>query len=81
MARLDRLRAEQEVIRSLIAKSQKDYFEKGKLSEATYHARIEKYSEMIRDLERQIPLINEELARAKGLDWIKSQRRKQNETS
>ncbi len=63
LKKLKKLKAEQDVLKSLIQKSQKDYFEKGKMSEATYHTRIDKYSEMIRDLERQIPLIKEELAK------------------
>ncbi|RLG14472.1 MAG: hypothetical protein DRN66_01930 [Candidatus Nanohalarchaeota archaeon] len=49
-------------IRALVAQTQREYFEDGKISETTYHIRIKKYGEMMRDIKRQIPLLNEELA-------------------
>jgi len=48
-------------IRNLTAKTQQDYFEKQDLSEITYKTRITKYAELIRDINRQIPLLNEKL--------------------
>jgi len=56
------LNKRRETIQSLIAKTQKDYFEKGKISESEYHTRINKYSELLRDINRQVPLLKEELA-------------------
>jgi len=48
-------------IKKLIAKTQKEYFESGKLNESTYKARTTKYSELVRDINRQIPLLKEKL--------------------
>ncbi|MCK5333369.1 MAG: hypothetical protein KAJ24_02570, partial [Candidatus Aenigmarchaeota archaeon] len=49
-------------VRKLVAETQGEYFEGKKLSETTYHIRIKKYGEIMRDIKRQIPLLNEELA-------------------
>jgi len=49
-------------IQALISQTQKTYFEKGEIDEGTYHIRVKKYGEMIRDLSRQIPLLREQLA-------------------
>ena len=51
-----------EVIKDLIAKAQKEYFEDNTLSEAVYHIRTKKYAELIRDINRQKPLLEEQLA-------------------
>jgi len=60
--KIESLKRRRESIEKLIAKTQKEYFEKGKISETAYHIRIKKYSEMIRDINRQIPLLKEELS-------------------
>ncbi|MCK5177663.1 MAG: hypothetical protein KAQ92_08105, partial [Candidatus Aenigmarchaeota archaeon] len=49
-------------VRKLVAETQREYFEEKKLNETTYHVRIKKYGEIMRDIKRQIPLLNEELA-------------------
>ena len=49
-------------IKSLIAESQKDFFDKQTLNESTFHVRIKKYGELLRDIHRQIPLLKEKLA-------------------
>jgi hypothetical protein len=54
-------------IKSLIAKTQKEYFDHGTLSETTYHVRMKKYGELLRDINRQIPLLKQELAMNRGL--------------
>lgn len=59
--RKKRLKMRKGVIKDLIKESQYKYFEKGDMPEATYNVRTSKYGEMIRDLNRRIPLINEEL--------------------
>ncbi|MBI5229627.1 hypothetical protein HY991_05935 [Candidatus Micrarchaeota archaeon] len=56
------LEGRKNVVRKLIAETQKDYFENNKVSESTYHIRTKKYAELIRDINRQIPLLKEELA-------------------
>lgn len=55
-------------IRNLIAKTQEQYFTKNSLDENSYHIRTKKYAEMIRELNRQIPLLEEEIAK---LDKVK----------
>lgn len=50
-------------IKSLISKTQRAYFEEGKSSEVAYYVRTKKYGELIRDINRQIPLLKEELAK------------------
>jgi len=48
-------------IRNLIAKIQKEYFGQGKVGSKNYHIRMKKYGELIRDINRQIPLLREQL--------------------
>ncbi|MEN9626683.1 MAG: hypothetical protein RL557_1011 [archaeon] len=52
-------------IKKLIANTQREYFEDGTLSEAVYSVRIRKFAELIRDIDRQIPLLQEDLERLK----------------
>ena len=59
--KIQHLHQRKDTIKDLIAKSQKEYFEGGQLSESTYKTRIKKYAELLRDINRQIPLLNEEL--------------------
>lgn len=59
--KIDRLERRKVAITNLIAKTQKDYFEEGKIPETVYLIRTKKYSEMIRDINRQIPLLREEI--------------------
>ena len=44
-------------------KIQKDYFQEGKIPEGEYNIKTKKYAELIRDIDRQIPLLQEELAK------------------
>lgn len=48
-------------LKSMIMKTQKDYFEKGNIPEGIYNIKVKKFAEMIRDIDREIPLLNEEL--------------------
>ena len=48
-------------LKNLIMKTQKDYFQDGKISDSAYKIRIANFGEMIRDVNRQIPLLQEEL--------------------
>ena len=59
--KMKQLELRKKSIKELIKKTQKDYFEKGELSENTFRIRTKKYAELIRDLNRQIPLLREEL--------------------
>lgn len=59
--KLRRLELRRGSIRNLIKKAQKDYFKNGTISEADYAIRAENFGEMIRDIDRQIPLLKEEI--------------------
>ncbi len=59
--RIKKLGLEEKVLKELIAKTQKDYFEKGIISEGNYNIKIKKFSELIRDIHREVPLLREEL--------------------
>jgi hypothetical protein len=59
--KLEHLYLRRTTLKKLIAKTQKEFFEKGTIDETTYHIRLNKYGEIIRDINRQIPLVKEEL--------------------
>ncbi len=61
--KLKKLARESQVLEELIKTTQKDYFENDKMSESTYRIRIKKFSDLMRDINRQIPLLKEELAK------------------
>ena len=42
---------------------QKDYFQYGKIAEGEYNIKTKKFAELIRDIDRQVPLMQEELAK------------------
>jgi hypothetical protein len=65
--KIKNLKLEKKVLKRLIQKSQKDYFTKGSLSEAAYHIRLRRFVEMVRDIDRQVPLLEEELAKVEHL--------------
>ncbi len=48
-------------LQELIKKTQMDYFQYGKISEGNYNIRIRQFAEFIRDIDRQIPLLKEEI--------------------
>ena len=58
---IENLEKRRESIKELIKKTQNAFFQDGSISESTYHIRIKKYAELIRDINRQIPLLKEEL--------------------
>lgn len=62
-ARLKALMHEREVIESMLKSLQKDYFEKKNVTELTYHVKTKKYGDIIRNINRQLPLVKEELKR------------------
>ncbi|MBU2576397.1 MAG: hypothetical protein KKF50_01615 [Nanoarchaeota archaeon] len=51
------------VLKKLIQDMQKGYFEEGNISERDYTIRTKKFSELIRDIDRQIPLLKEEFVK------------------
>jgi len=64
--RIRKLREKRDIFNKLIGQVQKDYFEKGKLSEREYTIKTKQFSEMVRDIDRQIPLLK--------TDYIKIER-------
>ena len=71
-----------ENITRLISEAQKQYFEKGEMSEIRYYVRTKKYAELIRDINRQIPLLKEKLILNTGMKMFKKIKKenKKNET-
>ncbi len=61
MRKLERLELRKKTLKNLIMKTQKDYFTYGKISEGTFNIRTKKLAELIRDIDRQIPLLKEEM--------------------
>jgi hypothetical protein len=55
------LKAERVVLENMIKELQRDYFEKAKVNELSYHIKTKKYNELILNTDRQIPLLIEEL--------------------
>lgn len=58
---LDSLIVRKKTLKGLIRQTQKDYFESGKISEGMYNIKTKKFAELIRDIDRQTPLLEEEL--------------------
>lgn len=59
--KIRKLEFRKDTLKGLIRSTQRGYFDKGNLSERIYTIRIKKFAEMIRDIDRQIPLLNEQL--------------------
>ncbi|MCD6476788.1 MAG: hypothetical protein J7K26_01310, partial [Candidatus Aenigmarchaeota archaeon] len=68
--KIEILESEKNTLKKLIANTQRDYFEKGILSDVDYHIKIHKFGELIRDIDRQIPLLKEEIAKIQKLKYI-----------
>ncbi|MEI6731676.1 MAG: hypothetical protein WCK90_03265 [archaeon] len=47
----------------LVKKIQLDYFKNGKISDVEYKTKLDKFKEMSRDIDRQLPLLRESLAK------------------
>ncbi|MFO8016526.1 MAG: hypothetical protein R6U32_05465 [Candidatus Woesearchaeota archaeon] len=70
--KLKRLLVEKDTLKKVIQRTQHDYFEKNRISETDYNLKTQKFTEMMRDIDRRIPLIREQLARIKKDDKIES---------
>ena len=60
-AKISALTAERGVLEGMIKGLQKDYFEYGKINELSFHIKTKKYGDLIRNINRQLPLLKEEL--------------------
>ncbi len=74
--RIDRkiklLELEKSVLRELIKKAQYEYFQLGKIPEVVYRVKVRKFGELIRDINRKIPLLLEEKEKHSGKSKKKS---------
>ncbi len=62
MRKIDRLEFRKKVLKNLIKKTQREYFNEGKMSEGVFNIKTRKFAELIRDIERQVPLLQESIA-------------------
>ncbi|MBX4196383.1 hypothetical protein KW805_02230 [Candidatus Pacearchaeota archaeon] len=70
MRKLRRLELRKKILKDLIIATQKEYFTYGRISEAIYHIRTNKFAELMRDIERQVPLLYEDIAKLeRGITW------------
>lgn len=60
--KIKKLELEKRTVQDLIKKTQKDYFELGNMAESEYSIKTKKFAELIRDIERQVPLLKEQVA-------------------
>lgn len=63
--KLYNLSVQKKTLSSLIKKLQYDYFKQGKISQTEYNTKLDKFKEMIRDVDRKIPLLKEEMLKLK----------------
>jgi hypothetical protein len=61
--KINHLELRRKTLQDLIKKTQMDYFQNGTISEGNFNLRTKKFAEFIRDIDRQIPLLKEELAK------------------
>jgi hypothetical protein len=52
-----------DTLKKLMSEAQKDYFQFGKIPESEYRIKIKNFGELVRDIDRQIPLIQQDIAR------------------
>ncbi len=65
--KINNLNFEKEVLGKLIKKAQYEYFHLRKIPEELYHIRIGKFGQLIRDVDRKIPLLLEEKEKIRGI--------------
>ncbi len=63
--KLNNLITQKEAINTLLKNIQKDYFKIKKLSEGEYTIKLKKFKELIRDIDRQVMILKEELFKIK----------------
>lgn len=60
--KIDNLERRKKSVKKLTAETQKGYFDHAKINEETYHVRMKKYGDLMRDLNRQTTILRESLA-------------------
>ena len=66
--KINKLILRKSILKKLIIDIQKQYFTDGSISEGMYTIKTKKFAELIRDVDRQIPLLQEEMTK---LEWRK----------
>ncbi len=61
--KLEKLDLRKKTLKNLLEKNQRAYFGKGNISENEFNIKNKKLSELIRDIDKDIPLLHEELAK------------------
>lgn len=61
--KLNSLLLRKDTLKNLMSATQRDYFQFGKIPESTYRMRIKNFGELVRDIDRQIPLMQKEIAK------------------
>jgi beta-lactamase regulating signal transducer with metallopeptidase domain len=61
--KMEALKLRKKTIKELVMQTQKDYFQYGKMPEGEYNIKTKKFAELVRDIDRQIPLLQEQLAK------------------
>lgn len=61
--KIHNLTVQKSTLKELIKGIQTDYFKYGRISDTEYQVKLETFTEMIRDIDRQIPLLKEEIAK------------------
>jgi len=69
MKRIKYLETRKAGLKEYLRQTQWEYFQKGKISEADYRLRSRKFAEMIRDIDRDLPMLQEKLVKA-GVDEL-----------
>lgn len=64
--KIENLKIRKNTIKELIMKTQKAYFQEGKIPESEYNIKTKKFAELIRDIDRQVPLLQEQLVKLGG---------------
>lgn len=59
--KVHKLNVRKKTLKGLIKTTQYEYFNQGKMSQGIYNIKIKKFAELIRDIDRQIPLLQERL--------------------
>ena len=72
LKKLSNLKLRREHLKKIVSKTQREYFQEGKISEQTFRIKTKKLTELVRDIDREIPLIQEGLAKLKDKNMTKA---------
>jgi len=61
--KLKLLTIRRESLRKLLGETQKSYFQDGKISENDYRVRVKNFSDLVRDIDRQTPMVQADIAK------------------